>query len=229
MLSSLLTFGTPPFFFLKKIFSQADVAYFLYLFRRFFSGGLFSIHFLKINISITKLIRIEALFIFLKWYIQRYCWVFKRDLSSKSFEMEGFFSGWERRKKSLFTHESRIIYGPGRRNVVRNRKKNCLPFSVYMANASIKSWYTVVLMHHHFDGFCDFKQMLGIRAKKRKMNQLLCALLSDTIQRGMRTNALISIEFASVVFWFFFLHWTSWIFFCPPYIPVCLLFIVIRQ
>lgn len=86
-----------------------------------------------------------------------------------------------------------------------------------------------VLMHHHFDGFCDFEQMLGIRAKKRKMNQLLCALLSDTIQRGMRTNALISIEFASVVFWFFFLHWTSWIFFCPPYIPVCLLFIVIRQ
>lgn len=144
------------------------------------------------------------MFIFLKWYIQRYCWVFKRDLSSKSFEMEGFFSGWERRKKSLFTHESRIIYGPGKRNVVRNRKKNCLPFSVYMANASIKSWYTVVLMHHHFDGFCDFKQMLGIRAKKRKMNQLLCALLSDTIQRGMRTNALISIEFASVVFCFLY-------------------------
>lgn len=86
-----------------------------------------------------------------------------------------------------------------------------------------------VLMHHHFDGFCDFEQMLGIRAKKRKMNQLLCALLSDTIQRGMRTNALISIEFASVVFWFFSFYWTSWIFFCPPYIPVCLLFIVIRQ
>lgn len=83
-------------------------------------------------------------------------------------------------------------------------KKNCLLFSVHMANASIKSWYTVVLMHHHFDGFCDFEQMLGIWTKKKKMNQLLCALLSDTIQRGMRTNALISIEFASVVCCFFF-------------------------
>lgn len=116
------------------------------------------------------------MFIFLKWYIQRYCWVFKRDLSSKSFEMEGFFSGWERRKKSLFTHESRIIYGPGKRNVVRNRKKNCLPFSVYMANASIKSWYTVVLMHHHFDGFCDFKQMLGIRAKKKENESIIVCI-----------------------------------------------------